>query len=816
MIFISTLIRKSIADVTQRKGRTVLIVLGILIAVMGLTAVNQANNLIVAAFLYSANAKSLPNISFSVNTLPPKVATHLQQLPNVGKFQVSTQFVSYWYVTGNTTPETIQINGFHDIQHLQLGNFQLTSGRLPGAGEIVMDISDRALHPVSLGDTVTLDVPDGHAGKISLRVVGLSRTQGRAFLNLQAHALAYMSTDALQQIAASSASSAEHGLQHNSSAFFIGTEIMIQTQNPANTNQTYLAISRVLNAANLSIYASFWTFSSGSSAQVQLGITGLLNIIRILAIIALLLVCLMIVNTVTTLLSEQMKIIGTMKAVGGTRLAIIRSYLLSISIYGVIGTMLGIGLGLLVCYEIASLVTSLTAADLGPFEVPPWVLLVSIATGVLVPLLAALLPLWIGTRITVRDAMSAYGVQTNVNQQASAWGRHLRWVPQTAWLGIRGLFRKPAQALLTLLTLTLSCSVFMAVQVTNASIGATVSHQMHFYQRDVDISIADGDNPIPAQQLITSIQSLPNVARIEPIDDRTVTIATRQLELIGLPVNTQVYQPQVIDGQWLTAQEQGSFVVNQYAAQRLNLHVGKSVTVSLGTKQVSWRLVGIVHETNNVSGSSDTTGLLGDAFTTLASLNLALRDAPADATSRLYVQVHDQSQLALRQVVKQIQHVLNSARVENASVDALALNPPQASTILVVIYSLFDTVAILVALVGLLGLSHTLSASVLERRLEIGILRSLGATSWHVSVVFWIEGLAFTALAWTVGTMIGIPGGNSIVNVLDTFIQPFDFTVSPLSILITFLFAIVVSFVASYGPALSASRVRISEILRYE
>jgi ABC-type lipoprotein release transport system permease subunit len=55
-----------------------------------------------------------------------------------------------------------------------------------------------------------------------------------------------------------------------------------------------------------------------------------------------------------------------------------------------------------------------------------------------------------------------------------------------------------------------------------------------------------------------------------------------------------------------------------------------------------------------------------------------------------------------------------------------------------------------------------------------------------------------------------------MVYVLETFIQPFDVSVSPLLLLITLLFAIMVSFVASVGPALSASHVRISETLHYE
>jgi hypothetical protein len=86
-----------------------------------------------------------------------------------------------------------------------------------------------------------------------------------------------------------------------------------------------------------------------------------------------------------------------------------------------------------------------------------------------------------------------------------------------------------------LLTLTLSIAVFMAVQVTNESIGVTADHQMNFYQSDVEVDAATSDNPLSAGQFISSIQSLPNVTRVEAIDEESVTIAARQLSVIGLP-----------------------------------------------------------------------------------------------------------------------------------------------------------------------------------------------------------------------------------------------------------------------------------------
>ncbi len=115
---------------------------------------------------------------------------------------------------------------------------------------------------------------------------------------------------------------------------------------------------------------------------------------------------------------------------------------------------------------------------------------------------------------------------------------------------------------------------------------------------------------------------------------------------------------------------------------------------------------------------------------------------------------------------------------------------------------LFDVAAVLVALIGLLNLSHTLATSVLERRLEIGILRAIGATGWHVGVIFAIEGLALTILAWAGGIVLGLPATLGILNMLGIYMGPIDLSFQPLTLLLTLLFAIGVACLASFRPRL--------------
>jgi putative ABC transport system permease protein len=142
-------------------------------------------------------------------------------------------------------------------------------------------------------------------------------------------------------------------------------------------------------------------------------ITGVFTIMRVLSLIALLLTAFLIVNTVTTLVTEQMGIIGTMRAMGASRWAVMRGYLTTVLIYAGVGTTFGLALGVYLGDLLTQFFVSLVTLDLGPFSLDPGIVLVSLGSlggGLAIPLLAALLPLRAGTGISVRDALATYGV----------------------------------------------------------------------------------------------------------------------------------------------------------------------------------------------------------------------------------------------------------------------------------------------------------------------------------------------------------------------------------------------------------------------
>lgn len=787
MNFPGVLTRKAISDITRRKGRATLVILGILIGVLGLTAVNLADDLMGNAFSFRYNLSTLPDLAYNTQSqaIDVSLLPDIQHMANVAHASLRTEYDTRWHIRSGSGYAHLSILGNVDTSPNALGAFQLTSGHLPGTGEIVMESSDSVVQPFSLGDTITIDTSDGTA---TLRIVGMARTPGNLY---QQNGLAYMHPDILQQLA--------HLSGPNDLLIKLGT-VNQQTLQQVNTAMVLYLHHHGLQRVGVS--------GQAIASSTQVIVNGVFSVMRVVSLIALLLTCFLLINTISTLLTEQVPIIGTMKALGGQRGAIMRSYLISISIYASVGTVFGIVLGSIGGAILAQGFAASLALNLGPFTLSPWVIAVSLVAGLTLPLLSALLPLIRGTGITVHQAIAAYGVHTG--QRTHTMG-HLSWVPQTTLLGLRGVFRKPGRASLTLVALMFTIAVFLSVQTTTTSISATLNEVEQTYSSDVTISVS----PQPYQPLFHILSRVPNMERIEPREAQTIQVSHSKLDLVGLEPDTQLYQRHLIAGRWLAMHETNTVVLSNLAAASLGLQVGNTLSFIINQKQVEhWLIVGIVHDLNKDLGNT-----LGVAYTNIQVLD-ALDYMPvalhADLTaSDLMVRAHDRSPAAIDALAKKLYTTLaHSGPLLQVTTAQQSIQQDQGPAQL--IYAIFDLVAVIVALVGILGLFSTLSSSVLERRLEIGIQRSLGASGWRVASVFLIEGLALAVLAYLIGTALGIPLAYSLVALLSQQVVPLDFLFNPLSILMTLVFVLIVVALACVGPALTASRLRIRTLLHYE
>ena len=252
----------------------------------------------------------------------------------------------------------------------------------------------------------------------------------------------------------------------------------------------------------------------------------------------------------------------------------------------------------------------------------------------------------------------------------------------------------------------------------------------------------------------------------------------------------------------------GVVLVNEQLASKAGLKVGDGLPLSLGAKAETFQVIGVVHDLNGGLGT------IGVALTPIDQL-YEFEDRPAGLASGFMIGTEDHSQKAVDETANRLDDKLTGeglAPVVTTNAQNIKRNQNQFQ----VLYLLLYAVSAIVALVGILGLFNTLTTSVLERRREIGVLRSLGATGVRVAAVFWIEGLALAGIAWALAVVLGLPAAYGFISLIGAVLINIGFAFNPLNLLPMLIFTFVIATLASVIPALSAARLRVAETLRYE
>ena len=485
------LTRKSIADVTRRKLRAGLTILGIAIGVMGLAAIGVASDQLSASFKYSTDASGAADITFYTTPADTALVPALASQPHVTAVEARVYQPTRWAVPSGHYP--FNVVGVQDFKALRFDKFQVIEGRLPGTGEILLDSGDRAAKPVKVGDTVNLEI---RGQTQSLTVSGFARTRGLPNASIVGFATGYMS-------------------QPDAEALFQSpgvNEFALSVDDPAQAHAVAQQLASYLETQQVSVLQTTVGHDDHGISSVTDGLFGLM---RALSIVALLLSVFLLLSTIMTLINEQIPIIGVMKTIGAQGGQILRSYLLSVAIYGVIGTTLGLALGVIGGYALVRFMGDLFVIDIGPLNVNPTLLLVAALVGIGAPVLAAALPVYFGSRITVRQALSGYGLENAATERA-VWrrsaGRIFGFIPQTVQLGMRGLFRKRTRAALTLLALAISGAAFLAVQTTAYSFNTFLGEILGQYDADVFVGLS---RPASLDQIEGTLSNVQGIGRVE-------------------------------------------------------------------------------------------------------------------------------------------------------------------------------------------------------------------------------------------------------------------------------------------------------------
>jgi putative ABC transport system permease protein len=123
----------------------------------------------------------------------------------------------------------------------------------------------------------------------------------------------------------------------------------------------------------------------------------------------------------------------------------------------------------------------------------------------------------------------------------------------------------------------------------------------------------------------------------------------------------------------------------------------------------------------------------------------------------------------------------------------------------------------LVATIGGIGLSGTLSISVMEQTREIGVMRSIGASSRSLIQLFLAEGLIQAMISWFLAIPFALLAAEPLAKQMGQTILEvdLDFSFAWWAVIVWLLTIVIIAGVATIFPARQAAQISVRDSLSY-
>ncbi|MBD7952290.1 ABC transporter permease [Oerskovia rustica] len=325
-------------------------------------------------------------------------------------------------------------------------------------------------------------------------------------------------------------------------------------------------------------------------------------------------------------------------------------------------------------------------------------------------------------------------------------------------LGLHGLRARPMRAILSSLGIAIGIAAMISVIGISTSSQALIKDKLSALGTNL-LTVTAGtdvlgqDAPLPPDA-VALVRRIPDVlhvsstgtldtisifrsAEVDPGRTGGLTVAAADLDLL------EATGARVMRGSWLneSTAQYPAVVLGRGTAERLGIGTVGSL-VWLGGHQFT--VVGIL-ESSPLAPELDSTALVGEPI----AASLFDHDG---APTTIYERSTEASVSQVRTLLPPTIHPDSPSQVQvSRPSDALAAK----NTVDQAFTGLLVGVGSIALLVGGIGVANTMVISVLERRQEIGLRRSLGATRKHIRMQFLFEAMLLSALGGVAGAVLG-------------------------------------------------------------
>ncbi len=791
--------RKVFLDLLGNKTRTILVVLAIAVGVFSVGLVASAQSILLRELDRGYVASNKASATLYTTPIDDEIVERVTQMPEVAAAE-GRRTILVKVSTGPDSEEDVVITAVSDFTTMQLDKVYLVAGRWPaGRQEILMERLSLDYINAAVGDTIIAELPDGKEEELT--ITGLVHDANVPSAEVFNRAIGFTTLETIDNLGL--------GYFYTELRYRVAADV---------TNLTHIhavsdAIETHLEKSGIQLLAT--TTPKPGEHWAQDIITTLVMLFTLFGFITLGLSSFLVINTITALIAQQIKQIGVMKLVGGRRQQVMGMYFVTVLFYGLLSLVVGVPLGIISGQKVVDFAANLLNVRVMDHAVPTSIVMMQVSVGLMAPILAALWPVINGVQITTHKALNSLGISSgSSSQRFTDWlfalAQRVLPIQRPLIISMRNTIRKKGRLALTLGTLIIGTALFISVLSVRDSMNLTIDNFLRYHQYDVSVTL---ERPYRAALAEPLVERMPGVVGVESwIINRTRRVYAddstgENFMLIAAPAATQLMNPVPENGRWLLPDDGNRVVVNtDFLKDEPDVTVGDEVVLDVNGRELTWQVIGVVP---------------GEASGPIVYVNYDYYERAANSsgqatTLKIIAEQHDadaQTEMA----------ALLTDQLEASGIGVSDTNTTEAiresnEFRFTIIIGFLVMMAVLLAVVGGLGLTTTMSINILERIREIGVLRAIGASDGAVRQIVLAEGIVIGLLSWTVGSLLALPTSRLMSQqvglALLGFPLNYDFALGGMFLWLGII--VFLATVASLGPARNASRLTIREVLAYE
>jgi putative ABC transport system permease protein len=780
-------LRKVLGDLRASKARTTLVGLSIAIAVTAIGMVAGARAMVLESLHRSRDQAHFASATFVTDGFGASVIRRVRSTPTVRDAEAK-RIVTARLADGRD----LRLLAVDDFTRMRIARVSGEDGQWPPrTGTLLVERASVSKLGASEGDSLRLSMPRGPEREV--RISGTAHDLASPSTNTSGVLYGYADTATLRRLG-------DHGLPNRLDISVGGDR--------DRALRAATSVRRELERSGVAV--RFVAVPKPGTFWANDAVNSMVLILTVLGVVCLLMSGFLVVNIVSALVTQQRRQIGVMKAIGATGGATAALYLASALIFGTLALIVAVPAAAIAAQALVGYSARLINLDPPGFMLPASGLALEIGAGVALPIAAALVPVRAGSRITVRQAITA---EAGVEQREGLVERTVTRIPRmpaAVRLAVTNSFRRKGRLILTLTALVLGGAIFISVLSVRSSLDATLDDAGRYRRYDAQMLL---DSAYPATAVERIARATPGVRRAEAPGMATAARVRRDgsesetFTTLGVNPRTTMIEPIVLRGRWLHPGDGHALVVNTDVVKHdPSISVGDRVRLHVGRGQSQWRIVGVVR------------GIMQGAVAYADQYELGAAVGEVELARQLWVvgTRHDRSSEAelMRDVSNRLGEAGFSVGPTQTTKEKRSLDESNFS----IVTSFLGAMAILIAVVGGLGLMGTLSINVLERSREIGVLRAIGAGDGAVVQLVLVEALLIGVIGWVLAVPLSLPLSYLLSNAVGRLFvgTPLTYTFSTSGMLIWLGLVLFLSALAAFVPGRRAARLTVRDVLVYE